>query len=236
MFTCISKWSTKRLLWLLSTLTLLWKQFYDGGIGGKWEMIEVHLREDHCLRGIAVLRISVEIHGDSQLNRMLCHVWRTVEVLIRLKKMLVWDTCRYRIYVCTHVATIVDKHDNKISFRFAIGFAHSRMSYYETVLRTMPFVPCRDTSTTGGDPCNRHYSGEWLAIYHDGTNWRQCCLYNLLIVVEDKWVDGNGNNLPMIVSLCIVLMEWTAKGIGQMIKTQVCIFIIIVIILLFFCF
>ena len=77
---------------------------------------------------------------------------------------------------------------------------------------------------------------QWPAIYHDGTNRRQCSLYNLLIALEDKWADGNGNDSPMIVSSCIVMMDGTAKGIGETIKVKVCIFIIIVIILLFFCF
>ena len=45
-------------------------------------MLEVHLREDHCLRGILVLQTSVEMHSNSRLNRTLYHVWRTVDFLI----------------------------------------------------------------------------------------------------------------------------------------------------------
>ena len=73
----------------------------------------------------------------------------------------------------------------------------------------------------------------WGAFYHDGTSWRQLSLYNLLIAIDDKWSNGNGNDSPMIVSSCIVSLDGTAEGIMETIEQKVSNIITIVIINLF---
>ena len=73
----------------------------------------------------------------------------------------------------------------------------------------------------------------WPAFYHNGTSWNQLLLYNLLIAIKDQWSNGNGNDSPMIVSSCIILIDEMAHGIHNTIKIKVCNSIIIVIVIVF---
>ena len=59
----------------------------------------------------------------------------------------------------------------------------------------------------------------WRLMFSDGTNQRQCALYNLLFAIKNDW--SKGFELPMIVPLCIVMMEETVEGIQDAIHCKV---------------
>ena len=62
-------------------------------------------------------------------------------------------------------------------------------------------------------------ASNWRSMFSDGTNRRQCALYNLLFDIKDDW--SKGFESPMIVSSCIIMMEETAEGIHDAIHRKV---------------